>query len=48
MLRDYMKPAGEGDEPRPTNMDILQGWWRNYEAACRSFPEKAGNDSDEQ
>lgn len=38
ILRDYLKMAGGGDEPRPTDMDKLQGWWRDYDAACRSFP----------
>lgn len=40
VLRDYLKFAGGGDEPRPTDMDVIQGWWKEYEAACRSFPEK--------
>jgi len=39
VLRDYVRFAGGGDEPRATNMDILQGWWREYDAACRNFPE---------
>jgi acyl-CoA hydrolase len=39
VLRDYVKLAGEGDEPRPTNMEILQGWWKDYDDACRSFTE---------
>ncbi len=38
VLRDYLKLAGEGDEPRPTNMDVIQGWWKDYDAACRNFP----------
>jgi len=37
VLSDYLRLAGGGDEPRPTNMDILQGWWKEYEAACSSF-----------
>jgi acyl-CoA hydrolase len=36
-LRDYLKIAGGGDEPRPTDMDKLQGWWKEYDAACRNF-----------
>ena len=39
VLRDYLRLGGGGDEPRPTNMDVLQGWWRDYDAACRSFTE---------
>jgi acetyl-CoA hydrolase len=39
VLHDYLRFAGSGDEPRATNMDMLQGWWKEYEAACRSFPE---------
>jgi acetyl-CoA hydrolase len=38
LLRDYLKAGGDGDEPRPTDMGRLQGWWRDYDAACRSFP----------
>jgi acetyl-CoA hydrolase len=38
LLRGYLKMAGEGDEPRPTDMNRLQGWWTDYDAACRSFP----------
>ncbi len=37
LLRDYLRLAGDGVEPRPTNMDILQGWWKDYDAACSSF-----------
>jgi acetyl-CoA hydrolase len=40
VLRDYLKIAGGGDEPRPTNMDILQGWWKEYDEACRNFPSR--------
>jgi acetyl-CoA hydrolase len=39
VLQDYVRFAGDGDEPRPTNMDILQGWWKEYDEACRTFPE---------
>ena len=38
LLRDYLKIAGSGDEPRPTDMDMLQDWWKDYDTACRSFP----------
>lgn len=38
VLREYLKLAGEGDEPRPTNMDILKEWWRDYQSVCQSFP----------
>jgi acyl-CoA hydrolase len=41
VLHEYLKLAGDGDEPRPTNMDVLQGWWRDYDAACNSFPDAA-------
>jgi len=44
VLRDYLRIAGSGDEPRPTNMDLLQGWWREYEECCRSFSERASED----
>jgi acetyl-CoA hydrolase len=37
LLHDYLRLAGEGDEPRPTNLDILQSWWKDYDAACESF-----------
>jgi acetyl-CoA hydrolase len=39
VLRDYVKFAGGGDEPRPTDMDVLQSWWKEYDAACLCFPE---------
>lgn len=38
LLRDYLRLAGGGDEPRATDMNVLQGWWKEYDAACRSFP----------
>jgi acyl-CoA hydrolase len=38
ILRDYLKMAGGGDEPRPTDMNKLQDWWKEYDAACRCFP----------
>jgi acyl-CoA hydrolase len=37
VLRDYLKIAGGGDEPRPTDMDILRDWWKEYDVACRNF-----------
>jgi acyl-CoA hydrolase len=39
LLREYLKTAGGGDEPRPTDLDVLNGWWKEYNAACREFPE---------
>jgi acyl-CoA hydrolase len=39
VLRDYVKFAGGGDEPRTTNMDVLQSWWKEYDEACQCFPE---------
>jgi acyl-CoA hydrolase len=38
LLHGYLKMAGTGDEPRPTDLGKLEGWWREYDAACRSFP----------
>ncbi len=38
ILRDYLNRGGTGDEPRPTDMSVLQGWWKDYDAACREFP----------
>ena len=38
LLRDYLRIAGGGDEPRATDMNVLQGWWKEYEEACRCFP----------
>jgi acetyl-CoA hydrolase len=37
VLRQYLKSAGSGDEPRMTDMDLLQGWWKEYDAVCRTF-----------
>jgi len=39
LLRSYLKIGGGGDQPRPTDMRQLDGWWWEYDAACRSFPE---------
>jgi acyl-CoA hydrolase len=38
LLRDYLRMAGGGDQPRATDMNVLQGWWKEYDAACWSFP----------
>ena len=38
ILHDYLKMAGSGDEPRTTDMASLQSWWKEYDAACSSFP----------
>ncbi|MDR0841956.1 MAG: acetyl-CoA hydrolase [Acidobacteriota bacterium] len=38
ILREYLKSAGSGDEPRMSSMDQLQGWWKEYDEVCRSFP----------
>jgi acetyl-CoA hydrolase len=37
LLHDYLRLAGGGDEPRPTSMDVLTDWWKDYDAACRVF-----------
>ncbi|NLT67907.1 MAG: acetyl-CoA hydrolase [Acidobacteria bacterium] len=41
VLRDYLRLAGGGDEPRATNMEVLHSWWKEYDACCRSFPDPA-------
>ncbi len=38
ILREYLRVSGGGDEPRATDMKVLEGWWKDYEAACRDFP----------
>jgi len=38
LLREYLKIARGGDEPRATDRNVLQGWWKEYDAACVSFP----------
>ncbi|MBZ5708135.1 acetyl-CoA hydrolase/transferase C-terminal domain-containing protein [Nannocystis pusilla] len=38
LLQEYLAIAGEGDEPRLSPMDRLEGWWRQYDAACLAFP----------
>lgn len=38
LLRQYLKMAGGGDEPRPTDIHKLEGWWEEYDAATRAFP----------
>ena len=40
LLFDYLKVAGDGDEPRPTKLDVIDGWWKEYDAACREFTDK--------
>lgn len=40
LLREYLKMAGDGDEPRPTDMGRLGGWWRAYDDACRHFTDE--------
>jgi acyl-CoA hydrolase len=37
-LREYLRIAGEGDEPHPTDLRALQNWWQAYDEACRTFP----------
>lgn len=39
LLKEYLRIAGGGDAPRPTDLDKLKGWWTEYDAACRSFPD---------
>jgi acetyl-CoA hydrolase len=38
LLNEYLRMSGPGDEPRSTDMKQLEGWWRDYDAACRAFP----------
>jgi hypothetical protein len=38
VLRDYLRLAGGGDEPRPTSINLLNSWWKDYDAACKAFP----------
>ncbi|HEX8818579.1 MAG TPA: acetyl-CoA hydrolase/transferase C-terminal domain-containing protein, partial [Archangium sp.] len=38
LLHAYLDIAGAGDEPRPTDLKALEGWWRDYDQACRAFP----------
>ncbi|MCY1009248.1 acetyl-CoA hydrolase [Nannocystis pusilla] len=42
LLHDYVTMAGDGDEPRLLAMDRLEGWWRDYDAACAAFPGEPG------
>jgi len=37
LLRDYVRLAGGGDEPRSTDLRKLEGFWREYDAATRCF-----------
>lgn len=41
LLREYVKMADAGDEPRLGRSDRLEQWWDAYELACRAFPESA-------
>jgi acyl-CoA hydrolase len=41
ILEEYLKMAGTGDEPRPTDLKALEDWWRSYDQLCRSFPQQA-------
>jgi acetyl-CoA hydrolase len=38
MLKSYLKVAGSGDEPRAIDNRLIEGWWREYDEACRCFP----------
>lgn len=38
LLRDYLRIAGAGDSPRITDIRKIESWWKEYDAACRSFP----------
>ncbi|HPI39331.1 MAG TPA: acetyl-CoA hydrolase/transferase C-terminal domain-containing protein [Pseudobdellovibrionaceae bacterium] len=38
LLMEYLRMAGSGDEPRIENMDRLKDWWKEYDEACRHFP----------
>jgi acetyl-CoA hydrolase len=39
LLKSYLKLAGRGDEPNVVDVVTLDGWWKDYDAACRSFPD---------
>jgi acetyl-CoA hydrolase len=41
LLHSYLEMAGPGDEPRASDMKVLEAWWRDYDAACRAFPKSA-------
>lgn len=47
LLHDYLRLAGGGDEPRPTDLKVLEGWWKEYDAACRAFPASDCSASDD-
>ncbi len=38
LLKEYLNGAEGGDEPRVTDISWLEGWWKAYDDACRSFP----------
>ncbi|MFH1742387.1 MAG: acetyl-CoA hydrolase/transferase C-terminal domain-containing protein [bacterium] len=39
ILREYLEMAGLGDEPRPTDLKVLEKWWNEYDRLCRCFPQ---------
>lgn len=45
ILRESMKMSAGGDEPRLTQLDRLEGWYREYDAVCRAFPADAVDES---
>ncbi len=48
LLASYLRHATAhgGDEPRTTDLQSLQSWWAEYDAACRCFPaDDAGADA---
>jgi len=42
LLREAMALADHGDEPRIRKLEHLEGWSREYDAACRDFPRPTG------
>jgi len=38
LLKEYLSLAGDGDEPRISDIDKLKSWWNEYDQACMSFP----------
>lgn len=41
LLHGYLDLAGAGDEPRATDLKVLQEWWREYDEATLHFPKDA-------
>ena len=37
LLREWMKIVG--DDAPEDHLEKLEGWWADYDAACRSFPD---------